>query len=65
MRRIVVAWVVIQRQMVCVMSVDGPQTGRTGAEKQELRDALEWMMGIVELKVMLCIVGTLWSSVTG
>ena len=31
--------------------------GRTGAEKQEFRDALERMMGMVELEVMLCIEG--------
>ena len=43
--------------MVCVVSVYGPQTGRTGAEKREFRDALERMMGMVELKVMLCIDG--------
>ena len=55
--QIVMAWVVIQRQMVCVMSVYGPQTRRTGVEKQEFRDALERMMGMVELDVMLCIEG--------
>ena len=26
-------------------------------EKQEFRDALEWLMGMVELEVMLCISG--------
>ena len=50
-------WLVIQRQMVCVISVYGLQTGRTGVEKQEFRDALQRMMGLVELKVMLCIAG--------
>ena len=42
---------------MCFMSVYGPQTGRTGAEKKEFRDTLERMMGMVELEVMLCIVG--------
>ena len=52
------AWVVIQRQTVCVIiSVYGPQAGRTRAEKQECRDALERMLGMVELDVMLCIAG--------
>ena len=51
------AWMVVQRQIVCVMSVYGPQTGRTGAEKQEFREALEWMMGMFELPMMLCIAG--------
>ena len=50
------AWVVIQRQMVCIMSVYGSQTGRTGTE-QEFRDTLERMIGMFELDVMLCIVG--------
>ena len=43
--------------MVCVISVYGPQTGHIEAENQEFRDALERMMGIVELEVMLCISG--------
>ena len=55
--RIVIAWVVVQRQVVCVMLVYGPQTGRTGAEKQELKDTLERMMGMVELGMMPCLVG--------
>ena len=42
---------------MCVMSVYGPQTGRTEAEKEEFRDALERIMGLVELVVMLCIAG--------
>ena len=42
---------------VCVMSVYGPQTGRTEAEKQEFRDALEMMIGMVELETLLCIAG--------
>ena len=39
------------------MSVYGLQTGRIGVEKQEFRDALERIMGMVELEVMLCIAG--------
>ena len=31
----------IRKQLVCLMSVYGPQTGRTEAEKEEFRDALE------------------------
>ena len=52
--RIAMAWVVIQRQMVCVMSVYGPQTGRTEVEKQGFRDALERIVGMAELELMLC-----------
>ena len=55
--RIMMAWLIIRKQMMCVMSVYGPQTGRMEAEKEEFRDALERMMGLVELKVMLCIAG--------
>ena len=47
----------VQRQMVCVMSVYGSQMRRPGAEKWEFRDSLERMMGLVELEVMLCIAG--------
>ena len=56
-RRIVMAWLIIRKQMMCVMSVYGPRTGRMEAEKEEFRDALEKMMGLVELEVMLCIAG--------
>ena len=55
--RIVMAWLIIRKQIMCVMSVYVPQTGRTEAEKEEFRDVLERMMGLVELEVMLCIAG--------
>ncbi|KAI0218475.1 hypothetical protein LSAT2_029827 [Lamellibrachia satsuma] len=55
--RIVMTWLMIRKQMMCVMSVYGPQTGRMEAEKEEFRDALERMIGLVELEVMLCIAG--------
>ena len=51
------ACAMIRKQLVCVMSVYGPQTGRTEAEKQEFRDALEMMIGMVELETLLCIAG--------
>ncbi|KAI0242212.1 Serine/threonine-protein kinase Nek10 [Lamellibrachia satsuma] len=54
---IVMAWLIIRKQLMCVMSVYGPQTGRTEAEKEEFGDALERMIGLVELEVMLCIAG--------
>ena len=56
-RRIIMAWAMIRKQLVCVMSVYGPQTGRTEAEKQEFMDALEMMIGMVELEILLCIAG--------
>ena len=52
---IIMAWAMIRIQLVCVMSVYGPHTGRTEAEKQEFRDALEMMIGMVELEKLLCI----------
>ena len=55
--RIIMAWAMIRIQLVCVMSVYGPHTGRTEAEKQESRDALEMMIGMVELEKLLCIAG--------
>ena len=35
----------------------GSQTGRTEADKQEFRDALEMMIGMVGLETLLCIPG--------
>ena len=55
--RIIMASAMIGKQLVCVMSVYGPQTGMTEAEKQEFRDALEMMTGMVELETLLCIAG--------
>ena len=39
------------------MSVYGPQTGRTEAERQEFRGALERVVEMIELEVMMCICG--------
>lgn len=50
-----------RKQVVCVMSVYGPQTGRIEAEKEEFKYALERLMGLVE--VMLCIAGDLKAPV--
>ena len=47
----------IRKKIICVMYVYGPHTGRMEAETEEFRDALERMMGLVELEVMLCIAG--------
>ena len=40
-----------------VVSLYGPQMGRTEAEKQQFRDRLVRMMGMVQLEAMLCIAG--------
>ena len=47
----------IRKQLVCGMSVYGPQTGRTEEVKQEFRDSLEMMIGMAELETLLCIAG--------
>ena len=54
---IIMAWATIRKQLVCVMNVYGPHTGWTKAGKQEFRDALEMMIGMVELETLLCIAG--------
>ena len=51
--RIVMAWPIVRKQMMCVMYVYGPRTGRMEADKEEVRNALERMMGLMELVVML------------
>ena len=53
--RIIMAWAMIRKQLVCLIYV--PQTGRTEAEKREFGDALEMMIGMVELETLLCIAG--------
>ena len=55
--RLVMAWLMIRKQIMCIMYVHGPQTGTMQAEKVEFRDALEKMIVLVELEVMLCIAG--------
>ena len=47
------AWAMIRKQLVCVMYVYGPQTGRTEAEKQVFRDTLKMMIGMVQLETLL------------
>ena len=54
---IIMTWAIIRKQLVCVMAVYGPQAGRTEAEKQEFRDALLMMIGMVELETLLCTAG--------
>ena len=39
--RIVMVWLMIRKEIICVMYVYGPQTGRMEAEKEEFIDALE------------------------
>ena len=39
-----------------VFSCYSPQTGMTEAEKQDFRDGVEKMIGLVEVVTMLCVV---------
>ena len=55
--RILLMWILIKNQLVAIMSVYGPQTGRGEADKVAFRDALETMMGRVEDGIMLCVAG--------
>ena len=55
--RILMAWLMVRGQMVCIMSVYGPQTGRSKEDKEAFRDALERMIGLVGGKEMLCVAG--------
>ena len=53
--RAIAVWMIVEKQLMCVISVYGPQTGRTEAEKQDCRDKVEKMMGLVEVGTMLCV----------
>ena len=55
--RAIAVWMIVQKQLMCVISVYGPQTGRTEAEKQDFRDEVGKMMGLVEVGTMLCVAG--------
>ena len=47
----------MKKQLVCIMSVYGPQAGRAETEKGAFREELERMVGLVEARVMMCIAG--------
>ena len=55
--RIIVAWMMVKKQLVCIMSVYGPQVGRAETENRAFREELERMVGLVEEHVMMYIVG--------
>ena len=40
--RIIVAWMVLKKQLVCIMSVYGPQTGRAKPSGKSLREWWDW-----------------------
>ena len=55
--RITDAWMMVKKQLVCIMSVYGPQTRRLDTEKRTFREELERMVGLVEVHVIMCIAG--------
>ena len=54
-RRIIVAWMMVKKQLVRIMSVYGPQTGKSGTEKNAFREELERMVCLEETHVMMWI----------
>ena len=55
--RIIAVWMMIRQQMVCVICVYGPQTGRTEAEKEAFREEVERLAGLSDGQTMLCVAG--------
>ena len=55
--RIITAWMIIRQQMVYVICVYGPQTGRTVAEKEAFREEVERLAGLSDDQTMLCVAG--------
>ena len=47
----------IRQEMVCVICVYGPQTGRTEAENGAFREEVERLTGLSDGQTMLCVVG--------
>ena len=55
--RIIVARMMVKKQLVYITFVYGPQTGRAETEKRVFREELERMVGLVEAHVMMYIAG--------
>ena len=54
---IIAVWMMIRKHMVCVICVYVPQTGRTEAEKEAFREAVERLAGLSDGQTMLCVAG--------
>ena len=54
---IIAVWMMIRQQLVCVICVYGPQTGRTEAEKETFREEVERLAGLSGGQTMLCVTG--------
>ena len=55
--RIIAVWMMIRQQIVCVICVYGPQTGRTEAEKEAFREEVERLAGLSDGQTLLCVAG--------
>ena len=55
--RIIAVWMMLRQQMVCVICIYGPQTGRTEAEKEAFREEVERLAGLSDGQTMLCVAG--------
>ena len=55
--RIIAVWMIIRQQMVCVICVYGPKTGRMEAEKEAFREEVERLAGLSDGHTMLCVAG--------
>ena len=55
--RIIAVWMMIRQQIVCVICVYGPQTGRTEAEKDAFREEVERLAGLSDGQTMVCVAG--------
>ena len=55
--RIIAVWMMIRQQMVCVICVYGPQTGRTEAEKEAFREEVDMLAGLSDGQTMLWVAG--------
>ena len=61
--RIIAVWTMIRRQMVCVICVYGPQTGRTEAYKEAFREEVARLASPSDGQTMLCVAGDLHAHV--
>ena len=54
---ITAVWMMIRQQIVCVICVYGPQTGRTEAEKEAFREEVDRLAGLSDGQTLLCVAG--------
>ena len=58
--RVIAVWMMIRQQIVCVICVYGPQTGRTEAEEEAFREEVERLS---DGETMLCVPGDLHAHI--